>query len=172
MLVDDDRAWLKELEGELWPPKDEDNGPLLRRLDVAMGRPPRPKPPEPRELVTREELTRIFKIVEEAPLLTALFSHGYICGVGITLYEHELFPGAGPQELFHLTDDHLPRLDDRSVYEVLRGAPPKPPRKHAMGDVRGDVWELFTKYTHSQRNREWLKQYKIQMRFDKHSYDY
>ncbi len=171
MLAGEDRAWLKELEGELYPPKDPDNGPWLRRLDEVMGRPPRPKPPEPRELVTREELDRIFKIVEEAPLLTCLFAHGVICGVGITLYEHEQFPGTGPEALFHLKDDHIPRLDDRTVYQHLRGVPEKT-RKHSPGDVRGDVWELFSKYTHSQQNREWITHYKIRMNFEKVSYDY
>ena len=171
MLSDEDRVWLKELHAELWPPKEDADATMLRRLDVAMGRTPRPKPSEPRELLTLDELKRIFKVVEDAPLLTVLRSHGVICGVGIQFFEHEPYPGTGPEKLLFVVDDHIPRLDDRTVYQHMKKVPPKV-RKHAAGDIREDVWELFSKYTHTQQNREWLTQYKIKMRFDKQSYDY
>lgn len=37
---------------------------------------------------------------------------------------------------------------------------------------RDDAWELFSKYTHSEKNREWLKQYGLRPSRERSSYDY
>jgi hypothetical protein len=148
MLLEEDRAWFKELHCDLNSVKDSE---------------PR------RSILDREEIERIFAIVESANLLTVLVPHGFICGIGITIYEHEGVPK--PELLLALLDDHIPRLDSRSVYEHIRGVPSKYQERRG-GDVRQDVWELFTRHTHTPRNREWLAKYKIPMSFEKHSYDY
>jgi hypothetical protein len=177
MLSDEERVWLKALNVELWPPKDEvpqlvrDLERHFRESGLPLHDPSPPPPPEPREKVTREELAEVFGIVERAPLMTVMVAHGMFSGIGVTLYEHELFPGSGPEPILTLADTHLPRLNDRTVYEHMMGVPPKTsPGK--PGDVHAEAWEFFTKFTHTPKNREWLTRYKITMSFDRVAYEY
>jgi hypothetical protein len=167
MLTDEDRAWIKTLDCELWPPSDT-IPPLVRQLEAMLGKVPEvPKPPEPREFLTDKEVARLFKIVEDAPLLTQLFSHGMICGVGISFFEHEQYPGAGPELLLGVKDKHLKLT--RTAYDHIQC---KPRKERVAGNVSDEAWGLFTKYTHSEQNRAWLKMYNIEMKFEKTNYDY
>lgn len=106
MLSDEDRAWLKALNAELWPPTD-------KRIKLA----------DEWGKITREDLERALALIEPSPLVTTLYCSGMFGGVGITLFEHELYPGTRPVELLSISEQMVPRLDVRSVYEHLRGAP-------------------------------------------------
>ena len=174
MLSDEDRAWLKALQAELWPPKDErsEGQKLADRFKAEVEPGWRPDlPPEPREQVTREELYRALDLIEPAPLVVALYCSGMFGGIGIKLLEHEQYLGTGCEVLLCISEQHLPRLLDRTVYEHMQGVAPREQKKHP-GDVRDDAWELFTKYAFTPKNVEWCKRYVIELRTDRVHYSY
>ncbi len=145
-LSDEDRTWLKALQGELWPPKDP-HTPMEREVAKAFDK-PLPEHPKPREQITREELFRALDLIEPTPLVVSLYCSGMFGGVGITLLEHEEYIGMGATELLSISEQHLPRL------------------------CRDDAWELFTKYAFTPRNLEWCKRYGIKLRTDRVHYCY
>jgi len=168
MLQDEDRAWLKTLHLDLWPEPDRrTKGEKVRDHFFPESRKtPEPKPPK--ELLTQEELDRILDLVREHKLLTSMFSSNMFGGYGMHVYEHEPYPGTGPSKLIAITEDHLPpptRLE-RAV-----GDGEKRPKKHP-GCGRDDAWEMFSPFTHSEQNREWLKSYKMEPPRDRTYYDY
>lgn len=169
VLSDEDRAWLTALQEELWPPKDP-HTPIERNVAKAFGK-PLPDPPKAREQVTREELFRALDLIEAVPLVVSLYCSGMFGGVGITLYEHEQFIGTGATELLSISEQHLPRLLDRTVYEHMQGVEAREQKK-TPGDVRDDAWDLFTKYAFTPRNTEWCKRYGIELRTDRVHYCY
>ncbi len=177
MFSDEDRAWLKALHGDLWPPKDT-RGPFEKLLDAKDQRalfpnlPVTPAPPEPREKITHEELQRVLGLIESAGLMTNIIPMGHFGTVALTVYEHELFPGTGCVKLLTLFEEHLPNLVQRSWYQHLLGVEKKLSSKSSGGRGRDDVWELFTKFAHSEKNLGWLKMYKIEARLDRTYYDY
>ncbi len=175
MLTDEDRAWLKALHAELWPPKDtRSDGQKLADSFKAEYIEPGWKPdlpPEPRLFVFREELARIFQIVDQAPLVVELFCSGMFGGVGAHIYEHEQFVGTGPEHILSIAESQLPDLDVRTVYEHILGAPPRARQKSA-GGCRDDAWEFFTKYAFTPKNLEWLKHYKMKVRMERTHYEY
>lgn len=173
MLSDDDRQWLKDLQDDLWPPQKEepDDGSIEAALRRAL---PKKKRPvivlEATRRLTHEELQRVCTLIENEKLLTSMFSKGMFGGHGMYVFEHEQFPGTGPEHLLTLTEDHLP---DPSLYQRLDtlDAPPKKKEKHP-GCGTDESWELFSKYTHSDENREWLKKYKMDPPRERGYYDY
>jgi hypothetical protein len=168
-LTAEDRDWLCSLDVELHPPRDTRSAG--RKLaDKFRGS--EPKFAKPRAKLTRQEVLRIFQLVEEADLFTMLYSSGTICGVGIIIFEHEQFPGTGPEELLHFSEEHLPESGVPSVYDRLKGKKPPKKKARAPGDCDPDAWELFTKFTHTEKNRRWIDQYGLEMHFDKQHYDY
>lgn len=162
MLSDEDRTWLKQLDAELWPaPKtDADRD----RLTIVL---------QAERLLGHGEVERIFAIVETAPLVTEMFSKGMFGGYGIALMEHELYPHTGPTRLLSIIEDHLPPPKGPTVYDHLLGTakPTLKPKKHP-GCGTDQAWELFSKYTHSPQNSEWLKQYKMRAPEERYHYDY
>lgn len=169
VLSDDDRAWCKALQAELWPQKDTYT-PLERNVATAFGK-PLPDPPKAREQVTREELARALSLIDKGPLIVGLYCSGMFGGIGITLYEHEVFIGTGVEELLSISEQVVPRLDVRTVYEHMKGEPPKYKEK-TPGDCREDCYDLFTKIAFTPQNVEWCKRYKIELRRDRVHYCY
>jgi hypothetical protein len=161
MLTDQDRAWLVALNEDLWP---EDETKRTKRTIVL----------DASRKLLHEELDRICALIESAPLLTSMFSKGMFGGFGMLVYEHSAYPHVPPQQLLCLTEDHLPPPKGPSVYEHLTGtAKPLPPeKKPAPGCGTDQGWEAFSKYTHSERNREWLKNYNMKAPQERHYYDY
>ncbi len=174
VLSDEDRAWMKALNGELWPPRDErsEGQKFADRFKAELEPGWKPDlPPKPREQVTREELYRALDLIEPAQLVVSLYCSGMFGGVGISIYEHEQFFGTGAEHLLSISEQHLPRLLDRTVYEHMMGVEAREQKK-TPGDVRDDAWELFTKYAFTPKNMEWCKRYKIELRTDRVSYCY
>lgn len=171
MSKEEDLAWLKSLHEELTRPGDQ-RTEMQRRLDEAFPGKAKPLPLESRERLTYEEVDRVCQIIEEHKLVTELYSCGMICGVGMAIYDHEVYPGSGTEKLLCLQEDHLPGPKPLSWQERLQGKPkPKTPKRRG-GDCDPYAWELFTKYANRPENLAWLTKYKLQPVKSKMHYDY
>jgi len=160
------------LHGELYPPRDKRTFLDKKMEDMFPGHSKLPVPPLPREKLTHAELELVCTLIRRAKLVTVLFPHSPICGIGMHIYEQEVYPGTGPDLLVSIKDEHLPTLNDRTWYEHILDQPKTPKRKKGAGEVEHEAWDLFTTFTHSEQNREWLVGYGITMNFDKTYYDY
>jgi hypothetical protein len=173
VLSDEDRAWLTSLQDELWiPPDNRTRGERLAddiRKELGQKVPERPTA---REQITREELYRALDLIEPTPLVVSLYCSGMFGGIGITLYEHETYIGTGAEPLLSISEQHLPRLLDRTVYEHMLGVEPRPQKKREAGGIRDDAWELFTKYALTPQNLEWCARYGIEFSSDRYRYYY
>jgi len=143
----DDIAWLRILHEELWVKK-----------------------PSPRAAptLTKEEFERVLNCIEKYKLVAEMVSTHMFGGYGMQLYEHELYPGTGPQLLVLISEDNLP-VPTR--YDRILGTAQEPP-KRKPGSGRDDAWEIFSRYTHSEQNRKWLKEYKLHRSEERVHYDY
>ncbi len=101
------------------------------------------------------ELTSVLSVVQDRSLLTNMFCSGMFGGYGMHILEHELFPGVGPVHLLSLDEKHLPG-----------------PCVKRPGEGRDDAWEVFSRFTHSERNVQWLKGYRMDLPRPRTSYDY
>jgi len=181
VLKDTDRSWLKELNEELYPPKDE-RSPMEQRLDdvirnskdpIWAGRkaslPPPPK--KPRELLTSAEVLRIFEIVRDSRIVAEPLSHGLFGGIAIRLWDHEQYIGTGPEPLLCVTDRHLPEPTTRSWHKKLLGRVYEGTGK-IPGGIRDDAWDLVMLYSKVDHNVSWLKQYRLNVPRDRVHYEY
>ena len=162
--MDDDIAWLKKLQDDLWPPE-----------------PPPPRPTrsnpyagmkiklEARRTLSKEELDRALACIPKHKLIAEMFSTNMFGGYGMRLYEHEPYPDTGAQFLIALIEDHLPVA---TRYDHISGNLPKKPERRGQGCGREDAWELFSKFTHSEQNREWVKKYGLDEPKYQSYYDY
>jgi len=152
-LPDAERDWLKSLQESLWP-KDRKNGSPVKL--------------EAHRQLTHEEKKRVFGLIETHGLVVEMFSSNMFGGYGIAVYDHEPYPHTGPQHLLTLTEDNLPW---RSRLSRIDGETKPGPDKFP-GCGRDDAWELFSKYTHSEQMRAWIKQYKLHAPRERSHYDY
>jgi hypothetical protein len=151
-LTDEERAWLRALQTALWPksrPKD--------RFEIDASRP-----------LTFLEFERVRKLIETRGLVTSMFSSSMFGGYGMDVYEHEPFPGTGPLHLLRLVEGNHP---DPHPLEVSETGYDRHIRKPG-GVGRDDAWESFSKFTHSERNREWLQGYMMDLPKERSYYDY
>jgi hypothetical protein len=156
-LTAEERKWLTELNDELWPPLTlEERRSGKHRIKL-----------EAKRILQWTEFQKVMGIVETHRLLTSMFCTSMFGGYGMDVYEHEPFPGAGPLHVLRLIEDHLPdphRLQVGEGYDKhIRKTP---------GVGRDDAWESFSKFTHSDRNTEWLKFYKMDPPRNRSHYDY
>jgi hypothetical protein len=147
--MDEDIKWLLDLHADLWLPC------FQRGINLSASR-----------VLTQVELDEAVRIIEARDLLTSMTS-GMFGAYGMKIYTHPSFPGTPPAQVLLLVQGHIP---GRSRYDVLRGAetPPKP----APGCGRDDAWKLFSKFTHSEQNRGWLKMYGMSAPRNQSYYDY
>lgn len=153
----DDLAWLKSLQSELWPPPPP--GPYRPPYD-RRSRSVDPFKLEACRTLLPEELDRIFAAIPQHKLIAEMFMSGMFGGYGMRLYEHEPYPHTGAQFLVSIIEDHLPG--------PFGGEKPKKP----PGAGRPDAWEVFSRFTHTAQNQEWLKRYKLQPSRESTYYDY
>lgn len=147
----DDIQWLKDLNRDLWPEgQKKHNGPGMVAYRV----------------LTTKEIQEITRIIEERRLLTYMISTSMFGGYGMEVFAHPEFPGLPPEYLLAVIEDHLPR---HTRYDELTDRP-IPEKKPGRG--REDAWILFSRYTHSEQNREWLKQYHMRPPQHRNYYDY
>jgi hypothetical protein len=167
MSEDEDFAWLKNLHAEL--SRADTRTPGQKLADRLSDRPG----PEPaREKLTHEEVKRIGDLIVKHKLITELFPCGMICGVGMAVYGHELYPGTGPVQLICVRDGNLPGFEPLSWHEHLMGKEAAKLPKRVAGDIDPFAWALFSKYATRPENTAWLKQYKLRPVKDKIHYDY
>ncbi len=156
-LTEEERQWLQALNEELWPPLTVDERRAGKgRIKLEASR-----------TLQWTEFQQVLKLVDERRLLTSMFSSGMFGGYGMSVWEHELFPGSGPTPILRLVEDNLPdphRLQVREGYD-------KHVRKEP-GVGRDDAWESFSKFTHSETNKEWLKSYRMDPPRERSHYDY
>jgi len=174
MLADEDRAWLVDLNGELWPEPEtterkkgvlfQHANNVARRVIVL----------DANRKLLHEEVYRICTLIEKTPLLTSMSSKGMFGGFAMIVYEHPDYPHVPPTRLLMIIEDHLPPPKGPSVYEHIAGTarPPDPEPKKRPGCGTDQAWELFSKYTHSDRNSAWLKEYNMNAPQERYHYDY
>lgn len=115
----------------------------------------RPRRDPPPKQLSQTELEGILGVIQERSLITSMFCSGMFGGYGMNVYEHEPFPGAGPLLLLALAENHLP------------GTCVKRP-----GEGRDDAWEIFSRFTHSEKNAQWLQSYRMDPPRSRTFYDY
>jgi hypothetical protein len=154
-LTEEERAWLKAVHAELWPDQHIKKNEVSHRIKLTAHRP-----------LTHVEFSRVLELIDARSLLTQMFSTSMFGGYGMHVYEHEPFPNTAPMLLLMLIEDHLPDPHRLAVAEGDTRHIKRP------GAGRDDAWESFSKFTHSERNIEWLKGYKMELPRDRSYYDY
>lgn len=140
-----DISALRKLQKELWPtPHGSGNGIKVKA----------------KRLLTVIEVKIVLDCIEQNKLLTSMFSANMFGGYGMDIYEHENYPGTGPEFLFRITEYDLPKELNSKFNKASGGT----------GSI--DAWNIFSKYTHSDQNIEWLKMYKMELPHDRSHYDY
>lgn len=147
--------WLWALNQDLWP-EDFRFGSMEHLKHRA------------RRTLSLAELQRVCQIIEEDQLITSMFSASHFGGYGMRVYEDPVFSGDRPQLNLTLTEDHMPPTE---TWEILTGTERDIPSKHP-GRGRSDAWELFSRYTHSERNQTWLRMYGLPKSEPREHYDY
>lgn len=150
----DDIAYLQALETRIWPESGRSTNGYF--WDV--------------EPLPHDELIKVCEVIERNPFVVRLWTYGNV-GIGMSLYRHEVYPGTGAEEVFRLKDEHVPE-DARTWHEHLLGVPAQKVESRGQGCIRQDVWDLFSRFSHTVQNREWLAKYNLEMRFEISSYDY
>lgn len=135
--------FLRELNKDLW------DNPARKDLKV-----------QARRILTAQEIDLIFQTIEAHNLMTDMFSANMFGGYGMDVYQHEPYPGTGPQFIFRMTEYELPPEMNAKF------------GKASGGSGSNDAWKLFSKYTHSQQNKEWLAMYKMEAPKYRSYYDY
>ena len=151
-LPDGDLAWLKELHQRLWPPHHKSNGIVL----------------EAYRQLTHEELERVLGLIETHTLLTSMVSIGMFGGFGMRVYEDPPAFGMPPEQVLFLHEGHLP--PPTRLQRALGDAPEPKPRVPGCG--KPEAWDLFSRYTHSEKNRKALAYFKMDPPREQSYYDY
>ena len=141
--MEEDLRWLKELNEKLWKKAEK---PIGFKSPVAT---------QAQRHIDMDDLGRVFRIIEEHKLVTELRSSNMFGGYGMLVYGPPTFPGVPLEVIFSVIEDNLPT-----------------PCKRVPGSGRDDAWEMFSKYTHSEQNRAWLKMYKMDPPRERTYYDY
>lgn len=134
VLSEPDRAFLKGLDSALWS-RQKQNGIVL----------------ESDKKLTKAEWDRVGKIIVKSQLVCEMFTKGMFGGYGMDVYEQPAptYPGVPlePVFLLRLIEDNLP---------APKNAKPKTP-----GCGLDYAWNAFSKFTHSEQNKAWLKEYNL-----------
>jgi hypothetical protein len=153
MLSEEDRVWLQNLNESLWPAnhKAKDSPVSVKAY----------------RLLTHEELDQLTAILDKEVTVNEMVCTNMFGGYGMIVHAHELYPGTGAEELLYLTEGNLPPPSrfERDV-EAFR----EKDRVSGSGSTR--AWNYFSKYTHSKKNRAWLKGYKLPAPQSRGHYDY
>jgi hypothetical protein len=154
--VEEDLHWLRELNKTLWKPAEK---PLRPSSPVAV---------QAQRQVDQDDLDRLCRCIEEHKLVTSMFSSNMFGGYGMHVYAPAVFPGVPLEMVFTIIEDNLP-IPTR--YDHINGTARNPARR-TPGSGRDDAWEVFSKYTHSEQNRSWLRLYKMDPPRERSYYDY
>lgn len=119
------------------------------------------------EKLSKPEFERFLKAIHEYGLLTQMYSAKMFGGYGMRIFEHPIFPGLPPTKLLSITEDHIPAP---TQYDHLIGE--ARPKHRERGCGRDDAWEIFSKFTHSEQNRQWLRRYGMTDSMSREQYDY
>lgn len=146
---EEDIQWLRELDDDLWPPGHKSDGITLKGY----------------RLITQEELKRVIRCIEEYRLVTEMHCTSMFGGYGIKVYDNPAAPGVPLVPVLFLIEDHLP-IDTRwSLVD-------EEPSVKRQGCGRDDAWELFSRYTHTDQNKEWTKTFRLKPSRERSHYDY
>ena len=149
-------AWLKELQGSLWPEDKRDQWQGVVWVDAY------------REL-TKTEWAKVQEAIAEHKLVCEMFSASMFGAYGMSLYEHPAYPGLPAEHILRLVEGHLP---GPTRQDALMGRHESRPARKTPGSGLDDAWEAFSAYTHSEVNRGWLARYGLREPKSRGSYDY
>lgn len=105
--------------------------------------------------LTEAEYNRLWGLVRIHELPCVMTSSRFGFGLGVAIYFHAEAPGAPPEHHVGIEDSHIPN------WEAL-----------PLATRWNTVWDLWTPFTHSDRNRELLKLYELPTPGSKSSYEY
>ena len=106
---------------------------------------------------TQEEIDTVCICIEEYRLVTEMHSTNMFGGYGMMVYDNPAAPGVPLVPVLFLIENHLPKGSNST----------KP-----QGCGRDDAWELFSRYTHTDQNKEWTKTFRLKPSRERSHYDY
>ena len=109
-----------------------------------------------------EEFQRVFELIESEPLLTQMGACRFGFSLCISIYDHPVTPGVPPIFLLAISEDHLPYP---SSFERIND-------ECEEWNRTDFAWELFSRHTHSDRNRQWLDFYQWEAPRERSHYEY
>lgn len=142
-MLDEDRDYLMLLHDRLWP-KDYQSESIVATTPAGQ--------------LTEQEWGNVQAAIERNLMVTSMFSSNMFGAYGMYILEHEPFPGTKPQLRLTLVEGNLPPVEN--------------PKPKFPGSGRDEAWEAFSRFTHSERNKGWLKRYKMEAPRGRGSYDY
>lgn len=135
--------WLKWLDADIWI----EHPPTYNSYGSVM----------PYRGLTEDEKTRVLSAIDEHKLITMMGSGTFgLSGYSMSMYVHPIYPGLKPTYLLCVGHEHWYGMEHRRDKD--------PHYNH--------LWELFSKHTHSEQNRQWLKTYGFDPPRDRVHYDY
>jgi hypothetical protein len=139
--------WLKSLESRLWRACAPDRFGRICYVpsDLPMDIP---------------EFEALMELIEEEQMVTTMTSGTFgLGGYGVHASFHPEVPGLPPVHGILFNSDQLPIEFGESG-------------SRKGGAYYDWVWELFSKFTHSEQNRRWLEMYKMDPPYGREHYDY
>jgi hypothetical protein len=108
------------------------------------------------EHITLQEWAQVKSLIETHKLLTNIFCAGMFGAYGIDIYEHPSYPGTPPRHLLRVVEGNFPARAEKRI----------------PGVGSTFAWQEFSRYTHTEENMQWLKEYKMEPPKSRGYYDY
>lgn len=143
---EDDLAWMRWLDADIW----EETAPTANSYGTILcGRG-----------LTGDEKVRVLRIAREHRMIAQMGGGEFgLSGYSVSFYEHPAYPGVPPEYVICLNDKHWFGKGHKSDYEGRQGR-------------YDEIWELFSSFSHSKQNQEWLKQHGLRPSRERSHYDY
>lgn len=152
-LPEEDRTWLREVDGLIWRETSPDRFGHRHLVE------------NDRTCLSEEELERVFRLIRQHGLVTAMGSGTFGFGLSMSVYVEpdSVAPGVKekPEHLLCLTGHHLPPPDGLDEWPA-----------GSAGRQNDLAWRLFSQFTHSPRNARLLKWYGMRKSEGRGHYEY
>ncbi len=143
----DDLVWLSWLDDDVWLDHPAEGYNRNGWSEVHRG-------------FTKNEKERVLRIIQERKLIVQVGSGTYgLSGYSVCLRSHPEYPSLPVTYLVHFTDEHWFGLTHKRDYDK-------------RGERFDEFWTIFSAFSHSEQNKEWLKQYGLDAPRERSYYDY
>ncbi|MDQ7814978.1 MAG: hypothetical protein RDU25_04210 [Patescibacteria group bacterium] len=144
-----DLVWLEMLSAKIWQ-----RHQTVQRANLS-GHTMRKDYCTEKRSLTRQEFKRLERLIRAHELPCTPGSGVFGFGLSLTIFAHSASPGVKPDALIRITGKQLPLMlfpDTQSD--------------------EGKVWEIFSSFTHTARNRELLSLYGFEPPREREYYEY